>query len=220
MHVGAGDAKKVWHLPEKLLKSKSTFFTAALEGGFAEGISKTVTLPEEDPDLFENFVEWLYVGFNQSAEWDGDTLIDQWTLGDRLGCALMQDDAMCKLIKYYVDYHPVLDTLERVYEVSTPESKLRRFVIDQCLYDIRHSCPKMEVECTYLQFLKQNEDFAKQLGEATILLANEEPKDPSRDQNPYLCGPSPCTPKPSAPNAWSQLAEINRILDSGRESSE
>lgn len=29
VHVGSGDDKKVWHLPEKLLKSKSTFFTAA-----------------------------------------------------------------------------------------------------------------------------------------------------------------------------------------------
>ena len=200
MHVGSGDAKKVWHLPEKLLKSKSTFFTAALQGGFAEGVSKSVTLPEEDPELFDNFVEWLFVGFNQNAEWDGDTLVFQWTLGDRLGCPLMQDDVMCKLIKYNEAFHIEADTLEKVYELSAPESRIRRFVIDQCLFDIRHICPKLpDVECAYLQFLSRNEDFAKQLGEATIHLGNERPKDPSRDPNPYLCAPPPpCTSKLSS----------------------
>ena len=199
MHVGSGDAKKVWHTPEKLLKSKSTFFVAALEGGFAEGISKSVTLPEEDPAIFENFIEWLHVGFDQSTEWDTDILVLTWTLGDRLGCPLMQDDVMCKLIKYNEDFHIEADTLQKIYELSTPESKIRRFVIDQCLFDIRHVCPKLTVvECAYLQFLNRNEEFAKQLGEATIHLANEKPKDPSRDTTPYLCAPPSCTTKPSS----------------------
>ena len=207
MHVGSGDAKKVWHLPEKLLKSKSTFFTAALEGGFAEGLSKTVTLPEEDPNLFENYVEWLYVGFNKTAELDVNMLIDQWTMGDRLGCPLVQDDAMCKLIKYYQGWHFDLETLEKVYEVSAAGSKIRQFVIDQCLYDIRYVCPKMEEPCTYLRFLEKNEDFAQHFGKASMLLGNDKPKDPSRDQNPYLCAPPPppCTAKPSSGSTFSSL---------------
>ena len=190
-----------------MLKSKSTFFTAALEGGFAEGLSKSVTLPEEDPDLFENYIEWLYVGFNKSAEWDGDTLVDQWALGDRLGCAVMQDDVMCQLIKYYQGWHIELETLEKVYEVSAAGSKIRQFVIDQCLYDIRYICTIMENPCTYLQFLEKNEDFAQQFGKASMLLGNDKPKDPSRDQNPYLCAPPPppCTAKPSSGGTFSSL---------------
>ena len=183
----------------EIVKSKSTFFTAALEGGFAEGISKSVTLPDEDPDLFDNFVEWLYIGLDESAEWDGGGLVLTWILGDRLGCLLMQDDVMCKLIKDNEKFHIEADTLQKVYELSTPESKIRRFVIDQCLFDIRHVCPKLTVvECAYLQFLDRNEDFAKQLGEATIHLANEKPKDPSHDPTPYLCAPLPPTSKPGS----------------------
>ena len=175
-----------------MLKSKSTFFTAALEGGFAEGLSKSVTLPEEDPDLFENYVEWLYVGFNESAEWDVDMLIDQWSVGDRLGCPLMQDDVMCKLIKYYEDAVINLDTLQKIYEVSAAGSKIRQFVIDQCLYDIRQTFINLTVaQSIYEQFLEKNEDFAQELGKATILLADRVPNNPSRDQTPYLCAPLP-----------------------------
>ena len=216
MHVGSGNTKKVWHLPEKLLKSKSTFFTAALEGGFAEGLSKSVALPEEDPDLFENYVEWLYVGFNESAEWDADTLVEQWTLGDRLGCALMQDDVMCKLIKYYEKFYIDLDTLEKIYEVSAAGSKIRQYVVDQCLSEIRDISAKLaEVQFTYLQFLKKNEEFAQEFGAASVLLGKGNPRDPSRDQNPYLCAPPPpSTAKPSSGSA------IGRMLASIGESSD
>ena len=199
MHVGSGEAKKVWHLPEKLLKSKSTFFTAALEGGFAEGLSKSVALPEEDPGVFKNFIEWLYVGFAQSAEWDGDGLVLTWILGDRLGCLLMQNDVMCKLIKYYDGIHITVETLKRIYELSTPESKIRRYVIGQCLFDVRYVCSAShKSECSYSLFVKDNENFSQQLAEATIFLGMEEPDDPTSDESPYLCAPPPCTSKPSS----------------------
>ena len=207
MHVGSGDDKKFWHLPEKLLTSKSTFFTAALEGGFAEGLSKSVALPEEDPNLFENYVEWLYVGFNENAEWDEDTLVDQWTLGDRLGCPLMQDDVMCKLIKYYEDNIIDLDTLEKIYEVSAAGSKIRQYVIDQCLHDIRLDFSGLAVvQSTYEQFLEKNEDFAQELGKATIFLAETEPNDPNRDQTRYLCAPLP--PSKAKPSSGSTVCRM------------
>ena len=47
---------------EKVLTHCSTFFAAALNGGFAEGISGSVNLPEESPAAFEMWVTWLYIG--------------------------------------------------------------------------------------------------------------------------------------------------------------
>ena len=192
MHVGSGDDKKVWYLPEKILKSQSTFFTAALEGGFAEGISKNVTLPDEDPDMFEYFVEWLYVGDDQAAAWEAEFLVPLWTLGDRLGCPLMQDDAMSSLIRCYnCSGHIEVDILKQIYEGSAPGSMIRRFAVDQCILDVRQRCPlRHENGCSYLQFVKTNEDFAQQLAEATILLGSGEPHDADCDESPYLCAPS------------------------------
>ena len=190
MHVGSGDARKVWYLPDKLLKSKSTFFTAALEGGFAEGISRIITLREENPDIFQHFVVWLYFGGDQIAASDQGSLACLWALGDRLGCPLMQDDAMCDLIYFCYNDHIDEDTLNKIYELSAPNSKIRRFAVDQCLFDVREGCPERdEFTCPYLQFAKDNEDFAQQLAEATILLSSEEPNDPNCDESPYLLAP-------------------------------
>ena len=193
VHVGSGDDMKVWNLPEKLLKSNSTFFTAALEGGFAEGISKIIALPEENPDIFKDFVAWLYVGGNQFAGLDPVSLACLWTLGDRLGCPLMQDDAMCDLIiccsSDYIDE----DTLKQTYEGSTRGSKLRQFAVDQCLFDVRNNAPEDDDEWSYPRFVKDNEDFAQEIAKATILLREADPRDPGNDKSPYLYAPSPST---------------------------
>lgn len=45
-----------------LLTAASPFFSAALNGAFAEGLDQTVRLPEEKPDIFEWFLYWLYTG--------------------------------------------------------------------------------------------------------------------------------------------------------------
>lgn len=192
VHVGSGDGKKVWNLPEKLLKSKSTSFTKAREGGFAEGVSKHITLPEEDPDIFQWFVARLYVGCDPISEIHYETrdfFVPLWVLGYRLGCPLMQDDVMCSLIDYH-DGQIEEVTLKQIYEVSTAGSKLRRWAVDQCLHDIRkYGTPVDGNEWSYSRFAKDNEDFAQQLAQATILLGDGDPRNPLDDKSPYLLAP-------------------------------
>ncbi|KAK6442997.1 hypothetical protein LTR95_000710 [Oleoguttula sp. CCFEE 5521] len=47
---------------KELLCSASPFFAAALNSTFAEGLDQTVRLPEEKPEIFEWFLQWLYTG--------------------------------------------------------------------------------------------------------------------------------------------------------------
>ena len=47
---------------QELLTAASPFFAAALDGTFAEGLDQTVRLPEEKPEIFEWFLQWLYTG--------------------------------------------------------------------------------------------------------------------------------------------------------------
>lgn len=47
---------------KELLTSASPFFAAALNSTFAEGMDQTVRLPEEKPEIFEWFLQWLYTG--------------------------------------------------------------------------------------------------------------------------------------------------------------
>ena len=195
MHVGSGDAKKVWHLPGKLLKSNSTFFTAALDGGFAEGISKSITLVEEDPEIFQWFVVWLYGGFDPILEIYYETpdfFVPLWALGDRLGCPLIQDDVMRSLMKFHDGYIEEV-TLKQIYEESMAGSRLRRWAVDQCLRDIRvHPAPADGDEWSYSRFAKDNEDFAQQLAEATILLGDVDPYTHLYDKSRHLFAPWTC----------------------------
>ncbi|KAK5712992.1 hypothetical protein LTR17_017705 [Elasticomyces elasticus] len=47
---------------KELLTASSPFFAAALDGAFAEGLEQVVRLPEEKPEVFEWFLQWLYTG--------------------------------------------------------------------------------------------------------------------------------------------------------------
>jgi heterogeneous nuclear rnp K-like protein 2 len=47
---------------KELLTAASPFFAAALNSTFAEGLDQTVRLPEEKPEIFEWFLQWLYTG--------------------------------------------------------------------------------------------------------------------------------------------------------------
>ena len=49
-----------WHLHRALLTNRSLFFRAALSGNFLESSTNTVNLPDEDSEIFEIFVQWLY----------------------------------------------------------------------------------------------------------------------------------------------------------------
>lgn len=47
---------------KELLTAASPFFAAALNSTFAEGLDQIVRLPEEKPESFEWFLQWLYTG--------------------------------------------------------------------------------------------------------------------------------------------------------------
>ena len=64
--VGEPDSKlrpeTKYLIHKELLTSASPFFAAALNSTFAEGMDQTVRLPEEKPEIFEWFLQWLYTG--------------------------------------------------------------------------------------------------------------------------------------------------------------
>ena len=135
--VGSSDNLKVWHLPKKLLVKHFTFFVAALGSNFAEGRTQCVTLPEEDPNLFRLLIEWLHRGgtlgevLSTTFRSFLDDYIRAWALGDRLGCSKFQDTAMLEIFSYHVDERIFPSTKSLMYEFTAPESRLRKFAIDQ-----------------------------------------------------------------------------------------
>ena len=76
---------------------------------------------------------------------------------------------MSGLIACHTDYYMGEATLKQIYDGSTRGSKLRQFAVDQCHFDVRSHTLWNEKVWSYPRFVKDNEDFAKELAEATIL---------------------------------------------------
>lgn len=72
MLVGAPSSKvkpeTKYLVHKELLTSASPFFAAALNSTFAEGMDQVVRLPEEKPEIFEWFLQWLYTGTLKTPE--------------------------------------------------------------------------------------------------------------------------------------------------------
>ncbi|KAI9766381.1 MAG: hypothetical protein M1835_007209, partial [Candelina submexicana] len=50
-----------WTLPLPLLTTLSPFFAAAFQANhFRESQTHTISLPDDDPEIFELFVQWLF----------------------------------------------------------------------------------------------------------------------------------------------------------------
>ena len=176
IRVGVEANLKTWHVPKRLLTNSSTFFAAALDGGFAEQHSKTVILPEVVVDDFEVWIQWLYLGelspFCRMALNYHKDVARLWSLGDMLGCPMFQAEWLAVLAKAMNDddYAMRPEFLAFTWETCAHGSKLRKFVVDQLTYDVRMGYFKgnPESEEAYTKFAEDNEDFAREYTAASI----------------------------------------------------
>lgn len=60
--VLVGTDEKEYTIHKDLLCKSSAFFERALDGHFSEAQTKTIRLPEDEPDIFNILVDWLYTG--------------------------------------------------------------------------------------------------------------------------------------------------------------
>lgn len=60
--VQVGEPPQDFFVHSELLRRSSAFFDAALKQEWHEGKQRTVQLPEQDPETFNLYVQWLYSG--------------------------------------------------------------------------------------------------------------------------------------------------------------
>jgi hypothetical protein len=60
--VGSEDRKKTFYVHKDHLVSKSAYFGTSLKSEFIEGRTQQVLLDQDDPDVFDVFVQWIYQG--------------------------------------------------------------------------------------------------------------------------------------------------------------
>lgn len=150
--VYVGNLDRAWILPKDLLTHHSTFFHEFLVSACAEAETSQVKLREDDPKVFELFVQWLYMGYFPLSLSCNQALYraKAWVMGDKLGSPAFRDHAMTHLsfmhnMKYehprksdlsttktasahWVDIHPGMVRFS--YENSMENSQLRRWALD------------------------------------------------------------------------------------------
>lgn len=90
-----GDGPAVWCLHEAILAAGSTFFKAALNSPFKEGIERKVTLADEDNLVFQLFVLYLHTRTFHTNEIG--LLLQAYVLGDKLGAPNFKALALDKI---------------------------------------------------------------------------------------------------------------------------
>lgn len=137
IYVGADN--HCWVLPVDLLCHVSTFFKAALKGGFEEAKEKRVTLKEEDPSAFELFVLWLYKGQilnSKKPEALDVVIVKAWVMGDKLGAPDFQDCTMRALVIAGGSQDLLTDTeaIGYIYNNTAVGSPLRMVTVDTIVF--------------------------------------------------------------------------------------
>jgi len=134
--------KKSHHPKKNLLKLRSEYFRAALDGTWEESTTRIVTLDEENSDVFNLFVHWLYykeVQFNTSCD-DDDTdilLVEAYLFAERRGCFAFQNDMVDNIAKWWGmrDKGFSAKAIMLMFTETTPSSKLRRFTAEKAAWE-------------------------------------------------------------------------------------
>lgn len=134
---------------KNLLIRHSKFFSAALNGNWAESKDRKMSLPEGNPESFAILVQFLYSGRIYSAR-DGDIttnkdgkvsdkewtrLVEAWIMGQSLLSTTFRDavaDAMVTRINECDHCPTMLHTI--VYKTGREDSAMRKLLVDVAVW--------------------------------------------------------------------------------------
>lgn len=142
MIVGA--SKRIFYLAPNVLGKSSDFFKSALKKDWKEGQENTIELPEDDPQVFRYYAEWLCTGNiyckseATTTAFDYNVLIDLYILGEKLMDDTFQDRVIDALITTADEANPPFvpkklpeyRSISRVYGHTPTGSPIRSLVVD------------------------------------------------------------------------------------------
>lgn len=167
MTVYVGDVKNEFHIHQNLLCGASTFFDAAFTSKFKEGSEKKMTLPEDDPEVFEAFVQWLYHQYyeipasdlrHEQARYLSQTM-QLFILADKHGVAKLKNGIIDALVRnaQFKRTPPSNLAVHHIYEFTPPSSGIRGLLGDWFACETPRSW--FQTSATH-KWLREHPDFA------------------------------------------------------------
>lgn len=180
----------------------STFLDVTCYGSFRESAENKIKLPEEDPQLIQIFISWMYSGhivYHTNIDKDPEplTLLRLWVLGDGLGALEFANAVMNRIFQHYSLMDLLIDEVEYVYQNTLPNSKLREFVremlrIEGPFSKIRYDVPEWSDK--WFTLYSQSGDLVQDFFQDTVCGEGDwsdavEPPHISKDEMKYLMEP-------------------------------
>lgn len=97
------DDQESFVVHKELIRQHSSFFHSALDSTWEEGKTGIVVLPQETPEVFKIYANWLYtqrLGLDKSQVQNFNLLVDLYDLGYRFGTRLFQNTCMDAIHQY------------------------------------------------------------------------------------------------------------------------
>jgi hypothetical protein len=140
--VLVGKSKASYTLHKDLLCAHSPFFETCLRSKFLERQKDQVELPEDSPEVFEHFVNWIYREdvIKPSDQPTLELAVHTYVFADKLCMPAFKNRLMSRIRAYHVSTAVHLNTLLLWSTLDVPDSlPLGHFLHDQIGYDmVRH----------------------------------------------------------------------------------
>ncbi|RDW92789.1 BTB/POZ domain-containing protein [Aspergillus mulundensis] len=145
--TSVGEQRKTFVVHEAALREFSPFFDKALTGEWKEARERVVQLPEEDPEVFDIFVHWVYCGKLPFSidEHTGDIdaeymeLAKAYVFGEKLLSPEFQDRVVDVVVeksradrnhRHWMESCLGMDVVRYVYGHTLEGTPLRKLVVD------------------------------------------------------------------------------------------
>ena len=130
-----GSSKVKFSVHKEMLCGVSSFFRSAFTGSFREGRQQVMELPEDDPNIFELLVQWLYTDKYDLQQSDGPGDSFNYSEGIQLYCLAEKYDLSALKHKIYRAFYretnetkmpPACSDTSYLYENTSAGSPLRQ----------------------------------------------------------------------------------------------
>ena len=156
-HVFVGEDKASFYVHENILCSASPFFKAAFNGNFKEAAEGDISLPEDDPETFERFLQYLYTKSYNLSSYATDKLeacqrqtweyVKLYVFAEKAQVEPLQHHIIRGLFaleqKKHTKYPVPYECIKYAYDHTMPGSPLRRILAATYVWHTQVLAPKL-----------------------------------------------------------------------------
>ena len=164
-----GESRTMFQVHEAVLFNVSPVFRAGFTSDFKERAERQMSLPEDDAELFNLMVEWLYSRHYDISPPTGERIIDHarfmeptrlYVLADKYAVTKLKNDiaeTVFNAMKLGGTAGPSIDTIAYAYQNAPRTSGIRKLLADFHACNIKHEWYE---QATNKRFLQKNPKFA------------------------------------------------------------